>query len=171
MPATSASAAMLGLLRTSQRTTIPARLCMARLMPIHYVLIVGYDDTKEVLSHGCSCNNAGGKKYTDLMGRRCKRPGRSRNNTIRIFELPDNLPGDAKVSEKGLKHKAERMLKPSVSMLGIPAMRKLAGEIVSWQDKECFDYMVAYAGMTPPHTIAYSINYHTLSPSGSLDTI
>ena len=42
------------------------------------------------------------------------------------------------------------MLKPPVSMFGIPAMRKLTKEIVSWTDKDCFRHMVTYAGLTPP---------------------
>jgi len=37
-----------------------------------------------------------------------------------------------------------------VSMFGIPAMRKLAKEIVSWANADCFRHMVAYAGLTPP---------------------
>jgi hypothetical protein len=35
-------------------------------------------------------------------------------------------------------------------MFGIPAMRKLAKEIVSWTDADCYQYLVAYAGLTPP---------------------
>ena len=42
------------------------------------------------------------------------------------------------------------MLKPPVSMFGIPAMRKLSKEIVSWKDSDYYKHMVAYAGLTPP---------------------
>lgn len=79
-----------------------------------------------------------------------KVPGLSKKNTIRIFELPGQLPGELEIAQKGLKHKAERMLKPPVSMLGIPAMRKLAKEIVGWDNQEYFNHMIAYAGMSPP---------------------
>ena len=42
------------------------------------------------------------------------------------------------------------MLEPPISMFGIPAMRKLAKEIITWEDKACFHHMVAFAGLTPP---------------------
>lgn len=35
-------------------------------------------------------------------------------------------------------------------MLGVPAMRKLAKEIVSWTDTDCYRHMIAYAGLSPP---------------------
>ncbi len=54
------------------------------------------------------------------------------------------------VAEKGFTHKAERMLNPPVNMLGIPAMRKLAKEIIDWREPEWYKHMVAYAGMSPP---------------------
>jgi hypothetical protein len=60
------------------------------------------------------------------------------------------MPSELEIAEKGLAYKANRMLKPPVSMLGIPAMRKLAKDITSWEDKACFNHMVAYAGLTPP---------------------
>jgi hypothetical protein len=74
----------------------------------------------------------------------------SRKNTHRIFRLPQKMPSELEVAGKGLAYKAGRMLKPPVSMLGIPAIRKLAKEITTWEDKSCYNHMVAYAGLTPP---------------------
>jgi len=74
----------------------------------------------------------------------------SKKNTYRIFRLPQKLPSELEVAEKGLVHKANRMLSPPVSMFGIPAMRKLAKEMITWSDKSCYNHMVAYAGLTPP---------------------
>ena len=77
--------------------------------------------------------------------------GRSRSvNTNRVFTVPEVLPSELSIAIKGLTQKAKHLLKPPVSMFGIPAMRKLANEIAGWTDRECFTHMVAYAGMTPP---------------------
>ncbi len=121
-------------------------------VPIHYVLLVGYDDKKEKFYlYDCSYEQLQEVSYNDLMmSLGTKVPGMSKKNTIRIFNLPDKLPGELEVAEKGLKHKAERMLNPPISMIGIIAMRKLAREIINWNNKECFNHMVAYAGMSPP---------------------
>ncbi len=121
-------------------------------VPIHYVLIVGYDDDNGRYSlHDCSYDGIQEISYEDLMkSLDVAVPGISKKNTIRIFRFPRKLPSELEVAEKGLKHKAVRMLDPPVSMIGIPAMRKLAKDIVHWKNSECFDHMVAYAGMTPP---------------------
>lgn len=121
-------------------------------VPIHYVLVVGYDDEKEEFYlHDCSYDQVQEVTYTYLMKSLDVRvPGMSKKNTLRIFKLPGKLPSEVEIVEKGLEHKAERMLKPPISMIGIPAMRKLAKEISSWNSKECFKHMAAYAGMSPP---------------------
>jgi hypothetical protein len=121
-------------------------------IPIHYVLITGYDDENQIFYLlDCSYDQLQEITYMDLMkSMDVNVPGVSKKNTIRIFKLPDNLPEESELAEKGLKYKAERMLHPPVSMTGLPAMRKLAREIKEWTKKECFDHLVAYAGMSPP---------------------
>jgi hypothetical protein len=74
----------------------------------------------------------------------------SKKNTYRVFTLPDRLMSELELAERGLSHKAEHMLKPPVNMFGIPAMRKLSKDIKTWDNKECYNHMVAYAGLTPP---------------------
>ena len=64
--------------------------------------------------------------------------------------IPDRMVSEKELADKGFAHKAARMLKPPVSMFGIPAMRKLAREITTWIDEDCYKHMVAYAGLTPP---------------------
>lgn len=73
----------------------------------------------------------------------------SRKNTIRMFDLPEKLPTEFEVAKKGFSSKAERFLSPPVSLFGVPAMRRLAQEIIEWNDKKCFEHMVTYA-TTPP---------------------
>ncbi len=121
-------------------------------IPIHYILAVGYDDEKRVVYvHDCSVTGIQEISYKEFES--CldvNVPGMSKKNTYRVFNLPQKMPTELEIAEKGLAYKAGRMLKPPVSMLGIPAMRKLAKEIVSWEDKDCYKHMVAYAGLTPP---------------------
>ncbi|MFC1938219.1 BtrH N-terminal domain-containing protein [Chloroflexota bacterium] len=121
-------------------------------IPIHYLLVVGYDDEKRVVyAHDCSYSGMQQISYIEFENSlNVNVPGMSKKNTYRIFRLPQKMPSELEVAEKGLAHKAGRMLRPPVSMFGIPAMRKLAKEIITWEDKGCYNHMVAYAGLTPP---------------------
>ena len=121
-------------------------------VPIHYLLVVGYDDEMQVVyAHDCSISGVQEIPYAEFeKSLDVNVPGMSKRNTYRVFRLPQRMPPEVEIAEKGFAHKASRMLKPPVSMFGIPAMRKLAKEIVSWADKDCYNHMVAYAGLTPP---------------------
>ena len=121
-------------------------------VPIHYLLVTGYDEEKQVVYvHDCSLDGLQQVPFTEFEASlNVNVPGMSRKNTYRIFRLPQKMPSELEVAGKGLAYKAGRMLKPPVSMLGIPAMRKLAKEITTWEDKSCYNHMVAYAGLTPP---------------------
>lgn len=121
-------------------------------VPIHYLLMVGYDDEKQVVYvHDCSIGGVQQIPYTEFeKSLDVNVPGMSKKNTYRIFTVSQRMPVELEIAEKGFAYKAGRMLKPPVSMFGIPAMRKLAREIVSWTDKDCFRHMVAYAGPMPP---------------------
>lgn len=120
-------------------------------IPIHYVLVVGYDDEKRIVYvHDCSRTDVQELPYAEFeKALNVKVPGMSNRNTIRVFKLPKTTPSELDLARKGFALKAEQMLKPPVSMFGIPAMRKLAKEITSWKDKECFEHLVTYA-TTPP---------------------
>jgi hypothetical protein len=121
-------------------------------IPIHYVLIVGYDDEKQTIYiHDCSYTGIKQVSYKELEDSlNVNVPGMSKKNTYRVFSPPQTLPTELEIAEKGLAYTASRMLKPPVNMIGIPAMRKLAKEIINWDNKDCFNHMAAYAGLTPP---------------------
>jgi hypothetical protein len=120
-------------------------------VPIHYVLVVGYDDEKRtVFVHDCSHKSVQIIPYDEFeKSLNVKVPGMSRKNTIRMFDLPEKLPTEFEVTEKGFSYKAERFLNPPVRLFGVPAMRRLAEEIPEWKVKKCFEHMVTYA-TTPP---------------------
>lgn len=121
-------------------------------VPIHYLLVTGYDEEQQVVCVlDCSFDGLQQIPFAEFEASlNVNVPGMSRKNTYRIFRLPQKMPSELEVARKGLAYKAGRMLKPPVSMFGIPAMRKLAKEITTWEDKACYNHMVAYAGLTPP---------------------
>lgn len=120
-------------------------------VPIHYVLVVGYDDEEQtVFVHDCSLKSLQKIPYLEFeKSLNVSVPGMSKNNTIRMFAFPQELPLERQIAEKGFSWKAERFLNPPVKIFGIPAMRKLAEEICEWDDRRCFEHMVTYA-TTPP---------------------
>lgn len=120
-------------------------------LPIHYVLVVGYDDEERVVYvHDCSHMGVQRISYSDFeKSLDVSVPGMSRKNTIRTFALPEKLPSEFDVARIGFSYKAQRLLKPPVRLFGIPAMRKLAEEIYGWGDRRYFEHMVTYA-TTPP---------------------
>ena len=120
-------------------------------VPLHYVLVVGYDDEEQVVYvHDCSHQDLQRIPYNEFQkSLNINVPGMSRKNTIRAFTLPAKLPTEFEIAKKGFSHKAERFLHPPVKLFGIPAMRKLADEIVEWNNKKCFEHMATYA-TTPP---------------------
>ena len=120
-------------------------------VPIHYVLVVGYDDVEQVVFvHDCSYENLQKIPYDEFeKSLNLNVPGMSKKNTIRSFALPEKIPSEFEVAKKGFAHKADRFLNPPVRLFGIPAMRKLADEILEWKDRRCFEHMVTYA-TTPP---------------------
>jgi len=121
-------------------------------IPVHYALMVGYDDDGQVVYvHDCSVGGVQEIPYIEFeRALDVNVPGMSKKDTFRVFQLPQKMPSELEIADKGFAYKARRMLKPPVSMFGIPAMRKLAKEIVSWSNADCFRHMVAYAGLTPP---------------------
>lgn len=121
-------------------------------IPIHYVLLVGYDDERQVVYvHDCSVSGVQEIPYDDFEhSLNVNVPGMSKKNTHRVFEVPGKFISELELAEKGFTRKAKRMLNPPVSLLGIPAMRKLSKDISDWIDEGCFKHMTAYAGLTPP---------------------
>lgn len=120
-------------------------------IPIHYILAVGYDDDKqEVCVQDCSFEEVQKISYSEFeKALNINVPAMSKKNTIRAFILPRDLPSELEIAQNGLSFRAEKMLKPSVKLFGIPAMKKLAKEIFDWKDKESFEHLVIYATKPP----------------------
>jgi len=120
-------------------------------VPIHYVLVVGYDDDKQVVFvQDCSRKAVQEIPYNEFEeSLDVNVPGMSKKNTMRTFTLPQKLPSEFDVAKKGFAYKAERFLNPPVKLFGLPAMRKLADEIFEWNNIKCFEHMATYATAPP----------------------
>jgi hypothetical protein len=120
-------------------------------VPIHYVLVVGYDDEEQlVFVHDCSHKDVQKIPYDEFeKSLDVKVPGMSKRNTIRAFIIPEKLPSELEVAKRGFAYKAERFLNPPVRLFGVPAMRKLANEIFEWDNQKCFEHMATYATAPP----------------------
>jgi len=120
-------------------------------LPIHYVLVVGFDDEKEqIFIQDCSHEGIQAISYSDFeKALNVNVPGMSKKNTIRAFNLPKKLPSELEIAKKGLSLRVKKMLTPPVKLFGIPAMKKLAKEIFEWKNKGCFEHLATFA-TTPP---------------------
>jgi len=120
-------------------------------VPIHHVLVVGYDDDQQVVFvQDCSRKGVQEIPYEEFkesLG--VNVPGMSKKNTMRTFTLPQKLPSEFEVAKKGFAYKAERFLNPPVKLFGLPAMHKLADEIFEWNNGKCFEHMATYATAPP----------------------
>ena len=119
--------------------------------PIHYVLVVGYDDRERfVYVLDCGCSDVQRIPYDDFeKSLNVSTPSLSKKNTFRAFALPERIPSEFDVGMNGFRFKAQKFLKPPVRLFGVSAMQKAAKEVLEWADKKCFEHMVAYA-TTPP---------------------
>lgn len=120
-------------------------------VPIHYVLVVVYDDEEGcVFVHDCGCKELQKISYDEFeKSLNVSTPGLSKKNTFRAFAFPEKTPSEYEVAITGFHLKAQMFLKPPVKFFGVPAMQKAAKEILEWDNKKCFEHMVAYA-TTPP---------------------
>lgn len=101
-------------------------------IPIHYVLMVGYDDAG-VWVHDCDRPEAQRIPYRDLeQAWNVDVPGISLKNTFFVFQFGEDTPGIETIVTQGLQHCAEAMLKPPAGMFGVRGMRKLAEELPLW---------------------------------------
>jgi hypothetical protein len=106
-------------------------------IPIHYVLMVGYDDEREVvLVHDCDRPDVQEIPYADLqLAWDVDVPGLSKKNTLFVFEFGDAVADVETIVGEGLRAKAAIMLDPPTSMFGVKGMHKLARELPGWPDE------------------------------------
>ncbi len=127
-------------------------------IPIHHVLLVGYDDAREVALVQ-DCGRAGVQEipYADLqLAWNVNVPGLSKKNTFYAFEFNPQPAAILAIIKNGLRKKADLMLQPPVRLFGLTAMRKLARELPRWpqelnktQLQASLRHITEYTGVPP----------------------
>lgn len=104
-------------------------------IPIHYVLMVGYDDEKEcVYVFDCGLEDMQEISYEMLeKALNIEKTNLSDKNTICIVDFDNHPDSVLEIAKKGFYRKATTMLEPPVRHIGIAGMRKLAKEIGQWE--------------------------------------
>jgi hypothetical protein len=106
-----------------------------RHIPIHYELLVGYEDEKAYV-HDTDKSGVQEIPLNELqLAWDVSVPGLGKRNRLAVFDMPRELaPTDALI-RKSIADECQTMLRPPVSMVGIPAMKKVAREIASWPEE------------------------------------
>ncbi len=106
-----------------------------RHIPIHYLLLVGY--TKE----SAHLLDTGTEEVVTLsldaleLAWDVGVPGLGKRNRLVVLDIPHELPPTDELVRRAIADQCASMLRPPVSMVGIPAMEKVAREIVGWPDE------------------------------------
>jgi len=103
-----------------------------RHIPIHYLLLVGYDNENAYV-HDTDQNDVQSVPLNELEPAwDVNIPGLGKRNRLVILNIPQEIPSDVTVIRRSISEECKMMLKPPVSMIGIPAMEKVAREIAGW---------------------------------------
>ena len=101
-------------------------------IPIHYVLLVAYDN-RNAYVHDTDQYEVQTIPLADLQAAWDGNvPGMGKRNRLAISEAPPSIPSDAALIRQSVADECRTMLHPPVSMIGVPAMEKLAREIAHW---------------------------------------
>ena len=103
-----------------------------RHIPIHYLLLVGYEGESATV-HDTGTDDLQTIRLEELqMAWDVNVPGLGKRNRLVIFDIPQDFPSTEALIRGSIADQCQTMLHPPVSMLGIPAMNKVAREIASW---------------------------------------
>jgi hypothetical protein len=106
-----------------------------RHIPIHYVLLVGYEEDKAYV-HDTGQEDVQTISSDELrLAWDVNVPGLGKRNRLAIIDVPQELPPTATLIRQSIADQCQTMLHPPVSMVGIPAMKKVAREIAHWPEE------------------------------------
>lgn len=103
-----------------------------RHIPIHYLLLVGYDDERAYV------HDTGQDGVVELPLAELEPawdvhvPGLGKRNRLVTLDIPADLPATGALIRRSIADQCRTMLHPPVSMVGIPAMEKVARDIAGW---------------------------------------
>jgi hypothetical protein len=103
-----------------------------RHIPIHYLLLVGFDALNAyVYDTG----------YVDVqvipleelaLAWDVNIPGMGKRNRLVTLNIPNDIGDEKILVQKSIRDECQMMLEPPISMLGIPAIEKVARELADW---------------------------------------
>jgi hypothetical protein len=103
-----------------------------RHIPIHYLLLVGYDD-QYAYAHDTGMEDVQMVPLKELeLAWDVNLPGLGKRNRLATLNIPAEIASTEMLIRKSIRDECQMMLKPPVSMIGIPAMKKVAREIANW---------------------------------------
>jgi hypothetical protein len=103
-----------------------------RHIPIHYLLLVGFDDQNAYV-HDTGMEEVQAVPLAELeLAWNVNVPGLGKRNRLVNLNLPGEIAPTDDLLRKSVRDECKTMLKPPVSMIGIPAMEKVAREIANW---------------------------------------
>ena len=106
-----------------------------RHIPIHYVLLVGYGDETAYV-HDTGKEDVQAIPLDELrQAWDVNVPGLGKRNRLAVLDVPQNLPPTDALIRKSIADECQTMLHPPVSMVGIPAMKKVAREMARWPEE------------------------------------
>ncbi len=106
-----------------------------RHIPIHYLLLVGYDDDNaHVIDTDKEAVQTIGLDELELAWD-VTVPGLGHRNRLVVLEIPEDIASTGALIRRSIADQCQAMLNPPVSMVGIPAMQKVAQEIAGWPEE------------------------------------
>ena len=106
-----------------------------RHIPIHYLLLVGYDEER-AYAHDTDKETIQAISLDALrLAWDVNVPGLGKRNRLAVLDFPQELPPTEALIRKSIADQCQTMLHPPVSMVGVPAMRKVAREMVRWPEE------------------------------------
>jgi hypothetical protein len=106
-----------------------------RHIPIHYVLLMGYEGGN-ALVHDTDKEEMQTIPLGELqMAWDVSLPGFGKRNRLVTFGIPQSLAPTEALIRQSIADECRTMLHPPVSLVGIPAMEKLAREIARWPEE------------------------------------
>lgn len=125
-------------------------------IPIHYVMMVGYDEKQVYLLDGGveGVQNIAYKELEDAL--KVQKTELGDKNGIYLLQLPEKMPSIFEMAKAGFYKKAKHMLEPKEVGIGIPEMRMLATEFAEWEKvlspeayRKALHELTVYAGTVP----------------------
>ena len=107
-------------------------LYQRRHIPIHFLLLVGYDGEKAYV-HDTDKEGVQAISVDELESAwNVNVPGLGKRNRLAILDIPPNFASTKDLIRTSILDQCQTMLNPPVGMIGLPAMEKVAREIAQW---------------------------------------